>query len=603
MLSSQHSNLLDLMMPSFSGTKDDFGKEIVEPFPLLFDRINEGQPFSTNFLSRLPLELVWNVIKLIDDEDLGCLALIDRDCRQLARSRQFATIRLDYSDRAIGILGVLVNECKQRSENDGKTRTPSIGACIREIAVAADPSWITSRHKIELSEEFLTLETGVREARLDNACEAFFGVYMPNISPVLSKTITLPRLENLNWADKAPIDRSLLKAIVSLDLRHLVLQRVSIGEEAPLDLLSKNCRWRLESLQLDLVSGHRRDVPTAPLVCSLLCLASPALKSLAWTSCDIGRAPPVQLPNLSNGYPSFRSLHDLHIDDLTKYDPAWLDVLVQPGGPSPIRSLEIDICRNEVVSDFFRKCGRLPHLEIFVWRCCGFKMTSPFIDFLRANSHIRKLRIDGAAPEFLEDEVIPLLHRRFDGLSSLSIRWPEDQNHIPTTALKQISSLRTLEQLCLSSGCQAGWRHSWLIDHAAMKDCVRNLPNLRKLAFSRDTYTERNPNIETEEGPERYYVDKVLRKLDTILARPYFQEGDIVAKLEQAWEIQHRNDMADLAARYVSKLPELEWIYLGQLPMHIVRNSSGTAKCELLSAERDNCSTYLRRLFGRYNSA
>jgi hypothetical protein len=162
MLSIQHSDLTNLLLPSFSGTTDNFGKEIVGPFPLSFDRINEGQPFSTNFLlSRLPLELVWHVVKLVNDEDLGSLALVNRDCRQLARSRQFATIKLDYSDSAIGILGVLVNECKERSENNSKTRPPSIGACIRSITVAADHRWITRRHKIELSEEFLALETGI----------------------------------------------------------------------------------------------------------------------------------------------------------------------------------------------------------------------------------------------------------------------------------------------------------------------------------------------------------------------------------------------------------------------------------------------------------
>jgi hypothetical protein len=97
MLSIQHSDLTNLLLPSFSGTTDNFGKEIVRPFPLSFDRINEGQPFSTNFLlSRLPLELVWHVIKLVNDGDLGSLALVDRDCRQLARSHQFATIKLDY---------------------------------------------------------------------------------------------------------------------------------------------------------------------------------------------------------------------------------------------------------------------------------------------------------------------------------------------------------------------------------------------------------------------------------------------------------------------------------------------------------------------------
>lgn len=604
MLSSQHSNLFDLMMPSFSGTKDDFGKEIVEQFPLSFDRINEGQPFSSSFLlSRLPLELVWYVIKLVDDEYLGRFALVNRDCRQLARSRQFATIRLDYSDRSMGILSVLVNECKQRSEYDGKTSAPSIGACIRKIIVAVDPRWIASRHNIQASDEFYALDSGIQNKRMDHACEAFFGNYITNISLVLSNTGTLPHLEGLVWADKTPLDHALLKAIVSLNLRHLALNNVSIGEDVRSDHLANDCKWRLESLYLDLLSGYRQNIPTAPLICSLLRLASPVLKSLAWISRDISRGPFVQLPDLSNGYPSFRQLQDLYIDSLKKYDPAWLNVLIQPGAPSPIHSLAIDICKDEVVADFFRQCGYLPNLQTFVWLCCGFEMRNPCLDFLQANSHIRILRIDGAAPNFLEEKVFPLLLSRFECLSSLSVRWPEDENHIPPSALKQISGLHTLEQLCLSSGCQAGWRHSWLIDHSAIQDCVQKLPKLRKLAFSRDTYTGQNSIAQFQEDPHRYYEDKILRKLDTILARPYFQEGNIEQKLDQAWEMQHSKDMIQLAAGYATRLPELEWIYLGQHPMRIVRNSNGTVKCVPLSTERDDCWTYLRKLFSNPNSA
>lgn len=37
------------MMPSFSGTKDDFGKETMEPLPLLFDGINRSPTLSMVF--------------------------------------------------------------------------------------------------------------------------------------------------------------------------------------------------------------------------------------------------------------------------------------------------------------------------------------------------------------------------------------------------------------------------------------------------------------------------------------------------------------------------------------------------------------------------
>jgi hypothetical protein len=295
------------------------------------------------------------------------------------------------------------------------------------------------------------------------------------------------------------------------------------------------------------------------LICSLLCLVSLTLKSLTWESClDLHSHSLVQPPDLVDGHPSFQRLQKLQIGDLTRYDPAWLEILVQPGSLSPIRRLEIDICGNEQVAEEVCNCGRLPNLEVFVWSSRGFEMRNPSLAFLQANSHIRKPRIDGAAQSFLEDEVLPLLCTRFENLVSLSLKWPEDHDHIPQLALDQISRLRSLEQLCLSSGAQAGWRHSWVIDHAVIQNCVRHLPHLRKLAFSRDTYTE-----QAEADPERYYEHKTVRNRASLITLPFFQEGDVGRRLELAWEMQHRNDMTALAARYASMLLELEWIYLG----------------------------------------
>jgi hypothetical protein len=600
MPSSQRSDMMDLMMPPFSRTKDDFGKEDQEPCPLSFDRINEGQPFSSDFLlSRLPIELTWHIVKQVAKEDLRNLALVNRDCRQLARSRQFAMIGLDYSDQAISILDFLVGEYEERSKNQGKTMAPSIGACIRKITVATNPRWITHRHKVEPSEWFFALDASVQQERLDQACQAFFGVYRPKLNLLLSNVQVLPRLESLTWADGAPVDSSFFNAVISSNIRHFALQRVPLGKWDSLDLSSTNCKWRLESLHLDLLSISRRDSPTKSLACRLLCLASPTVKSLTWDSCDLHPRSIVTLPDSANEYPSFRNLQDLRIGIRTRYEPGWLDVLIQPGDSSPVRSLEIDICSNEKVADFFCRCGYLPKLETFVWSSSGFTISNRTLIFLHANSHLRKLKIDGATPGFLEDEVLPLLCRQFASLTSLSIRWPEDLDHVPQSALDQISSLQGLEQLCLSKGCQFGWKHSWVVDHGAIQNCVRRLPNLRKLAFSRDTYTEQVPHAQAEMDPGHYYEDKTLRNFSNLMALPYFQEGDISKKLELAWEIQHRNDMLALAAEYSGTLAKLEWIFLGQRPMRIDRSVTGIAKPVPLSKERDDCWTYLKQLFGR----
>jgi hypothetical protein len=604
-MSSQHGDLTGLLMPTFKGLNDNFGREVEAPIPLAFDRINEGQPFTSNFLlSRLPIELVWYIIRLVPQGDLSSLALVNRDCRQLARSRQFASVKLDYSDAAIGILDVLVKEHNERSKNSGKTELPSIGACIRNITVATNPGWITYRHKVELSNEFVELEKSVRDALLDEACKGFFEEYVPKIHLVLSTTWNLPRLKSLCWADRAPVNKNFFEAIISSNLQHLVLRNVPVDTKFIFDPSIDQCKWRLTSLYLDVmwkISDDREDITTSPLICNILCLAAPTIESLTWACNNRWTSPPAQLPNSVSDYPSFRRLHDLKIDTFMDYEPAWLDILIQPGGSSPIRFLEVDISKTPLVVDFFRTCGYLPNLEVFVWGCGSMPIKDPSLDFLHANSHIRKLRIDGEAAQFIEGELLPLLCSRFENLTSLSLRWPEDHDRIPQSALDQISTLHRLEQLCLTSGCQVGWRNSWIVDHDVMQNCVQNLRNLRNFALSRDTYIVQDPISLQEENPEYYYETRIPRDWMTLMAHPSFGGGDTSKKLALAWEMQHRDDMATLATKYADLLPELEWIYLGQHPMRVDRGPAGLTKAVPLSTERDDCWTYLRRMFGRDN--
>lgn len=47
------SEILDLFLTTFSGHKDEYGKDVVPPLPLYFVHVNEGQrPLSSAFLSR-----------------------------------------------------------------------------------------------------------------------------------------------------------------------------------------------------------------------------------------------------------------------------------------------------------------------------------------------------------------------------------------------------------------------------------------------------------------------------------------------------------------------------------------------------------------------
>lgn len=107
---------------------------------------------------------------------MASLALVNRDCRQLARSRQFASIQLDYSDSSFALITALTAAGKERSENKGFSVSPSLGACTRRITVATHPGWVSHQHRITLDEDFAALEEAVQEARLEKATSMFFGV-------------------------------------------------------------------------------------------------------------------------------------------------------------------------------------------------------------------------------------------------------------------------------------------------------------------------------------------------------------------------------------------------------------------------------------------
>lgn len=102
-------DVLPLLMHMYSGgSKDDYGKEHVPPLPLSLDRVNEGRSSqSNNLLFKLPLEILGEILQNVDSASLADLALVNHDCRQWARSRQFASIKLDYGEESFDMLSLL----------------------------------------------------------------------------------------------------------------------------------------------------------------------------------------------------------------------------------------------------------------------------------------------------------------------------------------------------------------------------------------------------------------------------------------------------------------------------------------------------------------
>jgi hypothetical protein len=157
-----------------------------------------------------------------------------------------------------------------------------------------------------------------------------------------------------------------------------------------------------------------------------------------------------------------------------------------------------------------------------------------------------------------------------------------------TSVLQMISTLKNLEQICLSAGHQFGWRHSWAIDHELMRKYLSLLPELKKIVFSRDSYEG------SERGIEFYYEDRILSQ-PLVEAHPEWEDTP-----EALWEFGHRQMVLDEANLYVRMMPKLEWMFLGQLPVEIRRQQNmdeDITTFEIMS-ERDDYWTLLRRMFG-----
>ena len=356
--------------------------------------------------------------------------------------------------------------------------------------------------------------------------------------------------------------------------------------------------------------GRLEDITTSSLCASILRLCAPTLESLTWRS-GLSRSdtftfaddgPDSSLP--------FLCLRDLSLSYMRFRDSSILNALLQNG----LRVLEVDTERDSISVDFFQKRGRISSLETFAWSTSRIP-ASHSLEFLRANTQLSKLRLQHSAPEELLGILLPILSTSFSNLRSLSLAW--ESTSIPESALELISTLKTLEQIHLSAGCQFGWKYDWMIDHESMQKHLKKLPCLRKIALSRDSYY--NGFVNEPWPPAGYYYSRKYLAAQDAPVNP--TERDAV------WEQMHRKRMLDEAYDYVTEMPNLEWLYIGEYCLAFEERSSAGKEpyflCEdlewlyigeyclafeerssagkepyFLCEERDSCYTLLRRMFG-----
>lgn len=329
---------------------------------------------------------------------------------------------------------------------------------------------------------------------------------------------------------------SFYDAIAQSTIQHLKLFRVRVAKLFTIGQppSQPSRAWSLRSLYLEVTPAMGRIQPDVSGLCtSILRLCAPSLRSLTSSTC---RPKPIHTNGLGPS-PRFPSLRHLRLGYLTLGDVFYLQELVH----DELKALDVDTNSSPACSQFFDGRGRIPALEILVWSPF-YLPESQSLAFLGANPHLLKLSIPTAASAaLLEDRIVPMLAQSFSNLTSLSLVW--DSLNIPCQALDYISQITKLEQLHFSGVCagfQASWRHDWPIDHQAMQKYLRNLPLLKKLAFSRDSYSNG-----LTVSCERYYVDGT-RGLEDVLNEHHTKEK---------FEEEHRKWIVEQANDYVKEMP------------------------------------------------
>lgn len=622
--------------------RDEYGNRKKAILPLLLPTVLEGHPITSNSrLFSLPAEILGDIMDLIADDQttLAALALVNSDCRQLARTCQFAQVRFDYSPRSNMLLRRLSDEYRIRNGSavpvpGNATRPPFLGSCIRRVTVRPLEKWVTYRHGDLFQAVWGNSSNRFSmEQRGELNKEAFAPYVAAFRTPILAalEQQTMPNLEALSWDDGVCLDDTFCSIVAHLPIRHLKLSRVNIAEPyrfeppmapptMPLESLSFGARLCTDELHReegtnDASTSENRNF--SPSIATLLRRCSATLGRLSFSLMAFENRQPISFGQECINFPRLRHL-DLSSLIGTPDAVAWSSLL-----SAPLRHLSLPYNTSDPV---FRQCLSASQpfrdLETLVMPHLNEEEN---LDFISRHPHARKLSLTQGESQQIDLRLIPLISNgRWSNLTSLSLAWkkPEVEEQIqPETAaltaasLAAIGRIESLEQLCLSAVDCFGCHNHWLVDHDMVRSSLRGLTRLKRLAFARDTYMANNPHP-TLASAEPYYHYREVTPADRAHVLEWLKSGGSDPGPRQdgddddgdgpelgdneIWERAHCNRMIREAEKYAAALPQLEWIYCGQRPMG-VRNEEtlrGITRVAVpLGETRDTCWTLLRRMF------
>ncbi|KAF5352886.1 hypothetical protein D9757_012095 [Collybiopsis confluens] len=557
--------------------------------PLPFDRANRGKPSRSPFpFFQLPVEVLNDVAPHIPPADLEALALVDRDCRQLARSVQFFYVKLTYSDVSLGMLETLLAEMMLGAR---KESSQTLASCIRHLALDLGYPLLTETRLSQFPILYSFFGKLPGAANAQNA-------YLHALAAVIRGS--LPNLHSLEWQSRLKMNTELFRSITASTARHVMINHALFHSRLGVFEFYGRPKWALESLVLDVdcLSDSTEDAETiVKLMTDMLRAVSPTLQGLFWKGARL-RA------YVSFGWETvaFPRLRTLRLDAVPMADYSILTSFLSAN--TAISSLEVSSLDLATI-EFLASRGNIESLECFSWIHQPDSHEEEILSFLECNSQLHKLSISQPlSPSTIESRILPTIKLDFLCLTSLQLVW--DSSWIPETALSVIGTLFQLRRLWLSAGHQFGWCHSWLIDHDVILETLQPLYQLESLAFSRDSYkVVGHPLLDS--SVENYYVNSVfpankmfqkfLKPDERALLDSLDQNPDMsfdqarslqIRLIKAAWERWHQEKMIDLAKVYATTFTKMKWCFIGQYPMRVDRESDTKMDIAVESASRQS---------------
>lgn len=543
-----------------------------EPLPNRYSQ----QPFFRNPepphpISRVPLFMlsegtVGQILSYLTSADLAALALVDKDCRQLARTRQFRSVWINFSSASMALLGVLLAEAQERVGNRrGLSQNRwRLGACIRRMIVRFDS---------ESKEEKPARISWVAEKVANNAANELHARHMNALDIVLR--VALPNLECLDWVDSIPITPLIGSAIVAAHVTKLKLHGVTLREDFDISLGRGGVNWGLRSLVLSLRSAGGKDPTTYNFTASILKLAAPTLEELIWDGTCF--SPGSRKHSFGEDAVLFPRLRKLQLKWVRADETVW-SALIPANEKPTLAQLWVNYADSDLAPYLARRdhIGSLSHLT---WATIRQGELPHLSKFIAANPQLQSFRHEDPLPEItsegllsnaptddIKHQLLPLLaSSSLHALRSLALTWAGST--IPLAALRSVASIATLEHLWLTAGTFLHCKLNWQVDHKILRKRLRPLRQLQWLILTQDGYAHGNEYLIGYGQPP---------------------EGS-----------QHVDEMVRYARLFAMSHPRLEWVHFGQIPMAVERGVE--VKVVPLSEQKD-VEGFLCHMWGDYHA-